>query len=77
MLQEAISVFFLIIVNVSSTNFLHIFGGVVDVLIALISRSSMNKLATIGLMGDPIATPSFLFIEFTIEFKIGVLEAEL
>ena len=50
--------FFLIIVNVSPTN-LHIFGGVEDVLIALISRSSMNKLATIGLMGDPIAAPSF------------------
>ena len=51
--------FFLVIVNVSSTNLLHIFGGVQDVLIALISRSSMNKLATIGFMGDPIAAPSF------------------
>ena len=49
---------FLIIVKVSSTN-LHIFGGVLNVLIALISRSSMNKLATTGLMGDPIAAPSF------------------
>ena len=51
--------FFLIIVNVSSTNLLHILGCVEDVLIALVSRSSMNKLATIGLMGDPIAAPSF------------------
>ena len=50
---------FLIMVKVSSTNLLHIFGGVMDVLIALISRSSMNKLATIRLIGDPIAAPSF------------------
>ena len=34
---------FLIMVKVSSTNLLHIFGGVLDVLIALISRSSRTN----------------------------------
>ena len=32
-------------------------GGVGAVVSALVSRSSINKLATIGLMGDPIAAP--------------------
>ena len=32
--------------------------GVGEVLIAWTSRSSINKLATMGLIGDPVAAPS-------------------
>ena len=37
---------------------------------ALISDSSMNRLATMGLMGEPLAVPSYLF-------KIFILEEEM
>ena len=50
--------FFLMIVNVSSTYLFHKVGGVVDVLMAWISKSSINKLATNGLIGEPMAAPS-------------------
>ena len=43
--------------KVSSTNLFQSVGGAGAVDSSLISRSSINKLATIGLMGDPIATP--------------------
>ena len=49
---------FCIIVNVSSTNLFHNDGGVGDVLMVWTSRSSMNRFATIGLIGDPMAAPS-------------------
>ena len=50
---------FLMIVKVSSTNLFHSVGGHGDVARALISRSSLNKFATMGLIGDPMAAPSF------------------
>ena len=43
--------------KVSSTNVFQGVGGVGAVVSALVSRSSINKLATIGLMGDLIAAP--------------------
>ena len=46
------------IVNVSSTNLFHGTGGEGDVVMAWTSRSSINKLATMGLKGEPIAAPS-------------------
>ena len=49
---------FLMIVNVSSTYLFQSTGDEGDVLMAWTSRSSMNRLATMGLMGDPTATPS-------------------
>ena len=49
---------FFIIVKVSSTNLFHHDGGVGDVLMAWTSRSSMNRFATIGLIGDPMAAHS-------------------
>ena len=55
--------FFLMIVNVSSTNLFHKVGSVVDVLMAWTSRSSIKRLATIGLMGDP--WQPFLFVHKT------------
>ena len=48
---------FLMIVNVSSTNLFHRVGGVVDVLMAWTSISSMNRFSTSGLIGEPIAAP--------------------
>ena len=33
-------------------------GGGVDVLMAWTSRSSINRFATIGLVGEPMAAPS-------------------
>ena len=50
--------FFLMMVNVSSTYLFHKVGGVGDVLMAWVSNSSMYKLAINGLIGDPIAAPS-------------------
>ena len=44
--------------KVSSTNLFHIKGGCGDVLMALTSKFSMYKFATIGLMGGPMAVPS-------------------
>ena len=49
---------FWMIVKVSSTNLFPQCSGDGAVARALVSRSSMNKFATIGLMGDPIAAPS-------------------
>ena len=49
---------FFIIVKVSSTYLFQNDGGVGDVLRAWTSRSSMNRFATIGLIGDPMAAPS-------------------
>ena len=47
------------IVKVSSTNLFYSVGGHGDVARALISKSSIKKFATLGLMGDPMAAPSF------------------
>ena len=49
---------FLMMVHVSSTYLFHKAGGVVDVLMAWTSRSSINRLATIGLMWHLIAASS-------------------
>ena len=49
---------FFIIVKVSSTNLFQNDGGVGDVLIAWTSRSSMNRFATIRLIGDPMSALS-------------------
>ena len=46
-------------VRVSSTNLLQKDGGFWAVCMALVSRSSIYRLATNGLMGDPMAVPSF------------------
>ena len=46
------------IVNVSSTYLLQKEGGWGDVLMAFFSNSSIKRLATIGLMGEPMAAPS-------------------
>ena len=48
----------LMIVNVSSTNLFQSTGGECDVMIAWTSGSSINRLATMGLMGDPTGAPS-------------------
>ena len=49
--------FFLMIVKVSSTNLFHRIGGVVEVLMACFSNSSINRFATSGLIGEPIEAP--------------------
>ena len=59
--------------KVSSTNLFQRVGGVGAVDSALISRSSMKKLATIGLMGDPIAAPSTCPKNFPWKVKYVVL----
>ena len=48
---------FLMIVKVSSTYLFHRAGGG-DVLMAWTSRSSINKLATMGHIGEPMAALS-------------------
>ena len=48
---------FWMIGKVSSTNLFHILGVDGAVARALVSRSSTNKLAIIGLNGNPIAAP--------------------
>ena len=50
--------FFLMMMSVSSTNLFHRVSGVVDVLMACFSNSSINMFATSGLIGEPIAAPS-------------------
>ena len=49
---------FLMIVNVSSTNLFQSTGDDGYVMMAWTSRSSINRLATMGLICDPIAAPS-------------------
>ena len=44
--------------QVSSTYLFHILGGLLGVWMAFTSKSSMKRLATMGLMGDPIAASS-------------------
>ena len=46
-------------VRVSSTNLLQNDGGFCADCMALVSMSSIYRLATIGPMGEPIAAPSF------------------
>ena len=55
----------------SSTYLFHEAGGVVDVLMAWTSRSSINRLATIGLMGDPIAAPSVCLYVYSLNLDVG------
>ena len=61
---------FLMIVKVSSTHLFHSIGVYGDVARALISRSSMNKSATMGLIGDPVAAPSICSNNLTLEGEI-------
>ena len=49
---------FLMIVKVSSTNLFHSDGGCGDVSRALVSRSSIKRFATTGVIGEPMAVPS-------------------
>ena len=48
----------LMMTNVSSTNLFQNAGGCGADCMAFVSRSSIYRLATMGLMGDPIAVPS-------------------
>ena len=59
--------------KVSSTKLFQRVGGVGAVDSALISKSSMNKLATIGLMGDPIAAPFTCSKNFPWKVKYVIL----
>ena len=55
---------FWMMVKVSSTNLFQILGVDGAVARAFVSRSSMNRLATMGLSGDPMAAPltcSYIF----------------
>ena len=51
-------------VKASSTNLFQILGEHGDVARALVSKSSINIFATMGLMGDPMATPSVCSYNF-------------
>ena len=64
---------FWMMMKVSSTNLFQRVGGVGAVDSALISKSSMNKMATIGLMGDPIAAPFTCSKNFPWRVKYVVL----
>ena len=56
------------ITKVLSTSMGHSFGGWVAELMALVSNSSMNRLATMGLIGIPcLPHPMHLFIMLTLE----------
>ena len=59
--------------KVSSTNLFQRMGGVGAVDSALTSKASMNKLATIGLIGDPIAAPFTCLKNFPWKVKYVVL----
>ena len=48
------------ITQVSSTYLFHILGGHWAVLMAFTSKSSMKRVATMGLMGDPVAVLGFV-----------------
>ena len=54
-LGSLLAVFCLLEENVSSTHLNHALGRLVALLMVLISNSSMSRLATVGLIGDPIA----------------------
>ena len=62
-------------IKVSSTYLLHSLGQLVTVLMVLVSNSSMNRLATIGLMCHPMAAP--YTYSLTLEWKIGVFKTKL
>ena len=49
---------FWMIVNVSSTNLFQSTEGDGAIMMAWTSKSSLNRFATMGLIGDPIAAPS-------------------
>ena len=56
-LYELDAMFFLWMTKVSSTYLTHNIHRWLAELMALVSNSSMNRLATVGLMGDPMAAP--------------------
>ena len=56
----------------SLTYLLHSPGDLVAVLMALVSNSSTNRLATIGLTGDPMVSSMHLVIILTLEQEMGV-----
>ena len=57
MIKKASLSAFWMIIKVLSTNLFQILGVDGAVARAFVSKSSMNKLATIGLKGDPTAAP--------------------
>ena len=52
------------------------FGVDGDVARALVSRSSINRLATIGLKGDPIAAALTCFIDLALECEVGGVQTK-
>ena len=53
MLEDLLAVIFLLMTKVSFTFLSNNIGGLEKVLMTLISNSSMNRLAMIGLKGNP------------------------
>ena len=64
------------IVNVSSTYLFQSTRGDGDVMLAWTSKSSMNRFATMGLMGDPIGSPFCLLIIPAFVLEMGVLKTK-
>ena len=62
--------------KVSSTYRFHILGGFTAVVMALCSNDSINKLATIGLTGDPMAAPFVCSKKLALEQEIGIEQTE-
>ena len=52
-------------------------GGFGNALMALISISSMNKFAAMGLIDKPIAAPSIYSKKPALKYEIGILQTEL
>ena len=71
--QETLFWAALMMTHVSSTYLFHIKGGCGDVFMALISKSSMYKFATMGLIGEPIAAPSTCSKNFPWKVKYVLL----
>ena len=63
--------------QVSSTYLFHILGGFLAVQMAFTSKSSMKRLATMVLMGDPHGCSIDLLIKAALELEIGCLQAKL
>ena len=77
MIEELLAVFCLLDEMVSSTclSQSQSLGGLGAELMALDSISSMNRLATKGIIGEPCCTMD-LFIILTLEEEVGVFQAE-
>ena len=63
--------------EVSFTYLSHNFGGWVALLMAFVSNFSMNRFATVGLIGGSHGSCMHLFIILTLEEETGVFKAEL